>query len=48
MEDVTMEWGRLHNEELYYVFCKPNIIRVIEIKRMRWARHVALIGVINA
>jgi hypothetical protein len=37
-DEVTGEWRKLHNEELY---SSPNIIRVIKSRRMRWARHVA-------
>jgi hypothetical protein len=40
-EDVTGEWGRLHNEQLYNLYCSPNIIRVIKLRIMRRARHVA-------
>jgi hypothetical protein len=31
-EDVTGEWRRLHNEELYAPYSSPNIIRVIKSK----------------
>jgi len=43
-DEVTGEWRRLHNElnDLYY---SPNIVRVIKSSRMRWAGHVALMGV---
>jgi hypothetical protein len=27
--------------ELNYLYCSPNIIRVIKSRRMRWAEHVA-------
>jgi hypothetical protein len=40
-DEVTWEWRKLHNEELTDVYSSPNIIQVIKLKRMRWARHVA-------
>jgi len=41
---LTGEWRRLHNEELSDVYCSPNIVRVIKLRRMRWAGHVARMG----
>ena len=37
---LTGEWRKLHNEELYALYCSPNVIRVIESRIMRWAGHV--------
>jgi hypothetical protein len=39
-DEVTREWRRLRNEELYGVN-SPNIIRVIRSRRTWWAKHVA-------
>ena len=38
-DEVTGEWRKLHNEELYDMY-SPNIIRVMESRRIRWAGHV--------
>jgi len=43
--EVTEEWRKLHTEKLKYPYSSPNIIRVIKSRRMRWARHVASVGV---
>jgi hypothetical protein len=34
----------LHNEELHNVYSAPGIIRMIESRSMRWARHIAQMG----
>jgi hypothetical protein len=42
-EEVTGEWRRLHNEELYALYSSPNVIRAIKSRRLRWAGYVARI-----
>jgi hypothetical protein len=42
--EVAGEWRRLHNKELYALYSSTNIIRVIKLKRLRWAGHVARMG----
>ena len=39
--EQTGKWTRLHNKELYALYSSPNIIRVINSRRLGWARHVA-------
>jgi len=43
-DEVTVEWRRLHKEELNDLHSSPNIVRVIKSRRMGWAGHVALMG----
>jgi hypothetical protein len=43
-DEVTGEWRRLHNKELYALYSSPSIIQVIKSKRLRWAGHVARMG----
>jgi len=43
-DEVTGEWSRLHNAELNDLYSSPNIVRVIKLRRMRWAGHVARMG----
>jgi hypothetical protein len=43
-DEVTGEWRRLHNKELYALYSSPNIIRVIKSRILRWAGHVVRMG----
>jgi hypothetical protein len=43
-DEVTGEWGKLHNEELNDLYSPPSIVWVIKLRRMRWAGHVAHVG----
>jgi hypothetical protein len=35
---------KLHNEELNDLYSSPKNVRVIKLRRMRWAEHVARMG----
>jgi hypothetical protein len=41
---IRGEWKKLYNEELHDLYSSPNIVRVIKLRRMRWAGHVARMG----
>jgi hypothetical protein len=43
-DEVTGQWRRLHNKELYGLYSSPSIIRVTKSRRLRWAGHVARMG----
>jgi hypothetical protein len=45
--EVTGEWRKLHTEDLHNLYSSPNVIRMIQLRRMSWAGHVALMGEIN-
>jgi hypothetical protein len=38
-------WRKLHNDEFHNLYSSPNIVTVIKSRRMRWAGHVARMGV---
>jgi hypothetical protein len=40
-EEVAGGRRRLHNEKLHNLYASPNIIRVIKLRRMTCAGHVA-------
>jgi hypothetical protein len=39
-EEVTGRWRKLHNEEFHDLYSSPSIIKIIKLRRMRWADHV--------
>jgi hypothetical protein len=39
--EVTVEWRKLHNEELRDFYSSTSKIRIIESRRIRWVGHVA-------
>jgi hypothetical protein len=43
-DEVTGERRKLHDEELRNLYSLPSIIRIIKLRRMRWAGHVARMG----
>jgi hypothetical protein len=43
-DEVTGEWKKLHNKGLHNLYSSPNIIRQIQVRRRRWAGHVARMG----
>jgi hypothetical protein len=44
MDEVTSEWIKFHNGELRDLYSSPSIIRIINLRRMRWAGHIARMG----
>ncbi|KAJ4430296.1 hypothetical protein ANN_22509, partial [Periplaneta americana] len=44
-DEVTGEWRKLHNTELHALYSSPDIIRNIKSRRLRWAGHVARMGI---
>jgi hypothetical protein len=44
---LVLGWRRLHYEELHNWHASPDIVMVINTKRMRWTGHVARMGEIR-
>jgi hypothetical protein len=36
-EEVAGGWRRLHNEELHNMYDSQNIVRMVKLRRMKWA-----------
>jgi len=43
-DEVTGEWGRLHNEELCDLCCSTKVLRVIKSRSLRWTGHAPPMG----
>jgi hypothetical protein len=43
-DEVPGEWRRLRNKELCDRYSTPNYIRVMKLRRMRWAGYAARMG----
>jgi hypothetical protein len=43
-DEVTACRRKLHNEELHNLYSSPSIIRIIKLRKMTWAEHVARMG----
>jgi hypothetical protein len=43
-DEVIGGWRTLHNEELHNLHSSPSIIRIIKLRRVRWAGNVARMG----
>jgi len=40
-DEMTGEWRRLHNDELYGLYDSPNVVKIMKSRRLRWADHVS-------
>jgi hypothetical protein len=43
-DEMTREWGNLHDEDLHDLYCSQSIIRMSKSRRMRWVGQVARIN----
>jgi hypothetical protein len=46
-DGVTGDWRKLHTEEHNDLHFSPNIFRAIKSRQVKWAGHVAHIGVMR-
>jgi hypothetical protein len=44
MEKVAGGWRKVQDKELHHMHSSTNIIRVTEMRRMKWVGHLAYIG----
>jgi hypothetical protein len=43
-DKIIASWRYVHNEEFHNLYSSPNIIGIINSRRMRWAGHIARMG----
>jgi hypothetical protein len=43
-DEVVGGWRKLPNEELHNLYSSTRIIRMIQLRKVRWAEHVARMG----
>jgi hypothetical protein len=43
--EITGDGRKLHNEERHHLYSSLNVIQMIRSRRVRWAGHVARMGV---
>jgi hypothetical protein len=43
-DEVMGEWRKLHNQKLCDMYSSPSIIRIMKLRRARWAGRVARMG----
>jgi hypothetical protein len=43
-DGVARSWRKFHNEELHNLYPSSDIIRIIKLRRMRWAGRVAFVA----
>jgi hypothetical protein len=43
-DEVTRDWRKLHDEELYNLYILQNVVRMIKSRRLRWLEHVSFMG----
>jgi hypothetical protein len=43
-DDITGDRRKIRNEELHGLYCSLDIVRVIRLRKVRWAEHVACVG----
>ena len=44
-DEVTGEWRRIHNKELYALYSTQDTIRVVRSRRLRWSGRCSMYGV---